>query len=49
MARQMKSFRLSPEAIKLLEAVSKERGISQTAVIEQAVRDFAEKILKKSA
>lgn len=49
MARQMKSFRLSPEAIKLMEAVSKERGISQSAVIEQAVRDFAEKTLKKSA
>lgn len=41
--RQMKSFRLSAEAAELLERVSGERGISQAAVIEQAVRDFAHK------
>lgn len=41
--KTMKNFRLSDEAIELLESLSSERGISQAAVIEQAVRDFARK------
>lgn len=41
--KTMKNFRLSDEAIELLERLSAERGISQAAVIEQAVREFARK------
>lgn len=32
------SFRLSPEAAKLLETLSERLGVSKTAVIEMAVR-----------
>jgi DNA-binding protein H-NS len=39
--KTLKNFRLTEEAIELLEQLSSERGISQAAVIEQAVRDFA--------
>jgi hypothetical protein len=35
-----KSYRLTPEAVALLERAAKERGISQTAVLEMAVRDM---------
>ncbi len=40
--KMMKNFRLSDEAVQLLERLARERGISQAAIIEQAVRDFAE-------
>lgn len=39
--KTIKNFRLTDDAIGLLERLSAERGISQAAVIEQAVRDFA--------
>lgn len=39
--KTIKNFRLTDEAIELLERLSGERGISQAAVIEQAVREFA--------
>ena len=39
--KTIKNFRLTDEAIELLEKLSGERGISQAAVIEQAVREFA--------
>jgi len=35
------SFRLSPEAIRLLQKLAKENGISQTAVLEMAIRELA--------
>jgi hypothetical protein len=35
-----KSYRLTPEAVALLETAAEERGISQTAVLEMAVRDM---------
>lgn len=43
--KTIKNFRLSDEAVELLEKLSSERGISQAAVIEQAVRDFSVKSL----
>lgn len=47
--KTMKNFRLSGEAIELLEKLSAERGISQAAVIEQAVRDFSRKASEPKA
>lgn len=35
------SLRLTPECKRLIKAISAKTGISQTSVIEMAVRDFA--------
>ena len=35
------TFRLSPEAHKLIGALGKEMGLSQASVVETAVRDLA--------
>lgn len=39
------SFRLSEQALQLIKALARKLGISQTAVIEMAVRKLAEKEL----
>lgn len=36
-----KSYRLTKEAVALLEKLSAERGVSQTAIVEQAIRAYA--------
>ena len=38
-----KGYRLSPGAVALLEKLTKKLGISQTSVIEQAIRKLAER------
>lgn len=35
------SFRLSPEAVRLIKELSERLGISQASVVEQAVRKLA--------
>lgn len=35
------SFRLTHEALDLLDEVSENRGVSKTAVLEQAIRAYA--------
>lgn len=37
------NVRLSAEAIRLLDEIKAEKGISRTAVLELAVRDFAKR------
>jgi predicted transcriptional regulator len=37
------SIRYTPEAKRLLELLAKKLGVSQTAVVEMAIREFAEK------
>jgi hypothetical protein len=41
--KQRTGFRLSPEAMALLEALAEANGISKTAVLELAIRDTAKK------
>ena len=36
------SFRLTPEAIRLIQELAKKLGVSQAAVLEMAVRKLAE-------
>ena len=38
-----KGYRLSPEAVALLEKLTEKLGIPQTSVIEQAIRKLAER------
>jgi hypothetical protein len=40
--RTLTNFRLTDEARSLLALVARRRGISQAAVVEQAIRDYAE-------
>lgn len=40
--KQPVNVRLTDEARDLLDAMSKGKGISRTAVMEQAIRDYAE-------
>lgn len=35
------SFRLTEDAARLLAASARERGVSQVAVLEEAIRDYA--------
>ena len=35
------SFRLSPEALRMLAALAKQLGLSQASVIEMAIRDLS--------
>jgi predicted transcriptional regulator len=37
------SIRYTPEAKRLLEILAKKLGVSQTAVVKLAIREFAEK------
>lgn len=37
------SFRLTPEARRLLAAMAEKRGVSQGAILEQLIRDEAER------
>jgi hypothetical protein len=37
------SFRISPDALRLMKAVAEAKGISQTAVVEIALRDLAKR------
>ncbi len=37
-----KSFRLSPEAEKLLRSLAEDLGVGQTSVLEMAIRQMAE-------
>ena len=41
--KQRTGFRLSPDAMALLEALAAANGISKTAVLELAIRDTAKK------
>lgn len=43
MAKKPTSFKLSEEARKILDRLSKSRGISRTAVIETLIRDEAKR------
>jgi hypothetical protein len=47
--KQPKSFRLSDEAIVMLDRLSGYHGVSQTAVVEMAVRQMARRDLGESA
>lgn len=38
------SFRISPEAMKLLAKLSKDQGIAQSAVIEVLIREKVERL-----
>lgn len=42
MARQPKSFRLTPEAVEILARLAGAYGVSETAIVEIAVRKLAE-------
>jgi hypothetical protein len=37
------SIRYTPEARQLLDLMAKKLGVSQTAIVEMAIREFAEK------
>ncbi len=37
------SFRISPDALRLMKAMAETKGISQTAVVEIALRDLAKR------
>lgn len=37
------SFRISPDALRLMKAMAEAKGISQTAVVEIALRDLAKR------
>jgi predicted transcriptional regulator len=41
------SFRLSDEAVRLLRLLEEETGLKRSAVLEQAIRSYAKKTLKK--
>ncbi len=36
-------MRLSPEALELMEALSKKHGVNRTAIVEMAVRQMADR------
>lgn len=42
-ANQTTSIRLTPEAMHLLRELAKKLGVTQAAIMEMAVREFAEK------
>ncbi len=42
MDKQSTSIRLTPEAKRLIRELAKKLGVSQTAIIEIAIRKFAE-------
>jgi hypothetical protein len=44
-----KSFRLTAEATELLRECAAARGVSETAVVEIAVRELAERWLRSAA
>ena len=48
--KQAISFRLSPEAILLLKRLAEEKGVSQAAILEMALREMSkrEMIVPKS-
>jgi len=46
--RKKTSFQLSLKALKLVDDLSRELGVSRTAILEFSVRDFAEKQLLKA-
>lgn len=37
------SFRISPDALRLMKSMAEAKGISQTAVVEIALRDLAKR------
>jgi len=37
------SFRLTPTAIKLVKAIAAEKGVSQAAALEMAIREMAKR------
>ena len=39
-SKKATSFRLSPEALRMLAALAKQLGLSQASVIEMAIRDL---------
>ena len=41
--KESTSIRLTPEAKRLLRELAKKLGVSQAAIMEMAVREFAEK------
>lgn len=45
--RSPTSFRLSLEAISLVGRMADKLGVSKTAVVEMALRDKAERVLKR--
>ncbi len=46
--KTQKNFRLSRVALEMLERLSKERGVPQTAILEMAIRDYAKKNLENT-
>ena len=44
--KKLKGFRLSEDILKTIEEISKQEGITQTEVIERAVRSLKEKLNK---
>ena len=42
-AEKQTSLRLTPEAMTLLKELAKNLGVTQTAIIEMAIREFAKK------
>jgi hypothetical protein len=45
--KTLKSYRLTDEAIRIIEELAAKLGISQTAVVELAVREKAKKEARK--
>jgi hypothetical protein len=43
MPKQRKGFRLSEEAVRLLDALAAQNGLTQTSVLELAIRQMAKK------
>jgi hypothetical protein len=43
MPKQSRNFRLSPEALALIRELAERLGVSQAAILEMAVREFAKK------
>lgn len=43
MDKQATSIRLTPEAKRLIKELAKKLGVSQAAIIEMAIREFADK------
>jgi len=41
--KQAASFRLSPEALRLLATLAAELGVSQASTLEMAIRDMAKR------
>jgi len=42
-AKPVRSFRLSPDAWRLISALAAEKGVSRAAIVEMAVRMFGKK------